>query len=303
MLREQTTSNVSKQSSRCKERVLDKKYGKGFSTTEKRDNEIKTDVSNALWKNDILRTLDFQQIDIHVKNGVVTLDGHITSSRSQNQVGDALRTISGLIEIKNNLVSDEKLTLDVAGALAVLEHEYGCKFFTGASHGIVTISGTVSNENIKLLAEKYASDTPDTRGVINNIQIEGKRDELKNTPFIQPVIGEEIYFLDWVSGIVKQVIMNPNNRRVIAMTIFGKFPSRVSNDKNEFLERLIVIPIKTVRYLTNTSGFLYIKSDQKSEYMDFMSGHFSALPRGWSPPYSYCPEDVLFPENNDEKDT
>jgi osmotically-inducible protein OsmY len=288
MLSEQTTNTLTKQASRCDERALVEDYGNSLSPVEKQDAGLKTDIADALWKDDVLRALDFHEIDIRVKSGVVILNGHITSSRSQNRVGNILRTIPGIVEIKNNLVSDDKLALDVATALGSLEHTYGCKFFTGASHGVVSINGFVKNKDIRLLAEKCASDTPNARGVINNIQVDGGGLEVQKLPFMQPAIGENIYFLDWASGVVKQVIMNPNNRRVIAMIISGKLTSQKT-------EKSIIIPMSTVRHLTKVSGFLYITSDQRNQYMDFSPGHFIAPPQSWASPYPYCPDDILFP--------
>jgi len=301
MLNKQTTENIKNQISRCDESDPVKDYGKSLESVQKQDTRLKNEVADALWKDDVLRTLDYQEIDVRIKKGAVTLNGHISSSRSQNRVLNALHTLPGIVKITNNLVSDDKLTLDVASALGRLEHTYGCKFFTGASHGVISINGTVDNEKIRLLAEKYASDTPHTRGVINNIQVHGKKQDIQNLPFLQPAIGLTIYFLDWVSAIVKQVIMNPNNRRVIAIVAQGKFASQ-QDDLHSMNDgsvspsmRLVIIPMNTVRHLTRTSGFLYIKSDQKSEYIDFVPVHFISPPQSWMHPYPYCPNDVLFP--------
>lgn len=308
MFSEQTNENIAIQFSRCDEKDPVQGYGKDPGPVEKQDSRIKNDVADALWKDDVLRTLEHYEMDVRVKNGVVALDGHISSTRSQNRVWNALRDIPGILEIKNNLISDDKLTLDVAAALGALEHAYGCKFFTGASHGVISINGTVANEKIRLLAEKCASDTPHTRGVINNIQVHGRKQDVQNLPFLQPAIGQTIYFLDWVSGVVKQVIMNPGNRRVIAMVAQGKFTSQQDelksmNDSSALpSERLVMIPMSTVRHLNKTSGFLHIKSDQENQYMDFLPVRFSSPPQSWVPPYPYCPEDVLFPLENDEKD-
>lgn len=109
---------------------------KSLSPVEKQDEELKLDVTNALWGDAIIRSLDFYEIDIRVRNRVVTLSGHITSSRSQNSgTGNALHLLPGIVEVKNFLVLDDQLVLDVASALGSLEHAYDCKFFTGASHG------------------------------------------------------------------------------------------------------------------------------------------------------------------------
>jgi hypothetical protein len=118
---------------------------------------------------------------------------------------------------------------------------------------------------------------------------------------LQPSIGETIYFLDGISGVVKQVIMNPNNRRVVAMTILGQFadqrPDLKSFKKSEARspERLVVLSMDVVRYLTKVSGFLYISSNEQARYMDFDPTRFSTPKIGWKAPFPYCPDDVLFP--------
>jgi hypothetical protein len=95
--------------------------------------------------------------------------------------------------------------------------------------------------------------------------------------------------------------MNPNNRRVIAMTVQGKFREQqnilhpLSDGKVKPIEQLIVLPMKVVRYLTKDSGFLHIKSDERNQYQDFDSTSFYAPNWDWTPPYPYCPDDVLFP--------
>lgn len=301
MLREKITKHSPSPVSRCDEPSLILSDGKNLSSAGKADVKLKSEVVNALWKDDVLRALDYQDIDVRVKNGVVMLNGHITSSGSQNRITTAIGAIPGIVEIKNNLISDDKLTLDAAAALGDLEHTYGCKFFTGASHGVVSINGTVRDKNIRMLAEKCVSDNPYTRGVINNIQIPGNKPMVQDQPFRQPAIGQPIYFLDWFPGVVHRVVMNPNNRRVIAMIVRGKFTSQEVDLNSEMgvaalpSERSVVIPISRVRHLTKTSGFLFINSSQRNQYMDFSPAHFIALPQGWIPPYPYCPDDVLFP--------
>lgn len=308
MLNDQIPKIISNPVSRCDERVLIMEYGKDLSPVEKRDVELKQDITDALWKDNVLRTLDYHEIDVRVKNGIVDFNGHITNSSSQSRIKNAIQAIPGIVEIKNSLVLDDKLTLDVATALGVLERTYHCKFFTGAIYGVISIGGTVSDRKIRSLAEKCASANPNTRGVINNIQVSGSKVELKDLPFLQPAIGETIYFLDWVFGVVKKVIVDPNNRRVVAMLVRGKFPESPNEPKPRaegdppIQERLIVIPMSTVRYLTKVSGFLHIKSRERNRYSSFNPGLFIDPPTEWIPPYPYCPDDVLFPVENHEKD-
>lgn len=274
---------------------------------QKADETIKEAIDHAIWKDNILRALDYE-IGIHVKNGVVHLNGHILNIASNIQIENAIKDIPGILEIKNDLVLDDKLNLEVAVSLGKLEHTYDCKFFTGTSRGVVSLNGIVSAEHVKLLAEKCAADNPNVRGVINNVRISGALPDLHDQPFLQPTIGEAIYFLDGISGIVKQVIINPNNRRVIAMTVRGKFTDQrqdlkyLNSGKARLSERVIILRMSVVRYLTRVSGFLYISSHEKNRYMDFDRGYFMSPDKNWTPPYPYCRDDVLFPiEFQDEE--
>ncbi len=298
----QTTKINPDEFSRCEERRQMTDHGKSLSPIRKTDAVIKGYIDNALWKDNVLRALDYYEIDVHVKNGVVYLNGHIVSTTSQSRIENAIRAIPGILGIKNNLVLDNKLILEVAASLGKLEHTYDCKFFTGASHGVVSLNGLVSDENVKLLAEKCVASNPNVRGVINNVRVSGAELGLPGQPFLQPTVGEIIYFLDGISGVVKQVIINPNNRCVIAMTIQGKFTDQrselnppLTNGKAQVSEQLVTVPMNVVRYLTRVSGFLYIHSKERNRYMDFDSASFSTPNVDWVPPYPYCPNDVLIP--------
>jgi osmotically-inducible protein OsmY len=287
--------------SRCEGRRQMTDHGKSLSPIQKTDAVIKGHIDNALWKDNVLRALDDYEIDVHVKNGVVYLNGHIVSTTSQSRIENAVRAIPGILGIKNNLVLDKKLILEVAASLGKLEHTYDCKFFTGASHGVVSLNGLVSDENVKLLAEKCVASNANVRGVINSARVRGSDLDLQDQPFLQPSIGEEIFFLNGISGVVRQVIINPNNRRVVAMTVWGRFADQqqelksLTNGEARSPERLIVLSMNLVRYLTKVSGFLSISSNERKQYMDFDSAAFRTPNVDWVPPYPYCPDDVLFP--------
>lgn len=287
--------------SRCEELEQGTDHGKSLSPGQKKDAAIEESINHALWKDDVLRAIEYNEFEVYVKNGVVYLNGHIVSASNQKRIETAIHSIAGIQALRNNLVLDDKLTAEVAMSLGELEHSYDCKFFTGASHGIIALNGMVSDENVKSLAEKCASNNPKVRGVINNVRVSGAATELPDQLFLQPTIGELIYFLDGVSGVVKQVIMNPNNRRVIAMTVWGRFvdqrqkPKSLNNGETRSPERLAVIPIDAVSYLTRYSGFLHIKSDETERYKDFDLASFLTPTADWTPPYPYCLADLLFP--------
>jgi osmotically-inducible protein OsmY len=286
--------------SRCEEREQTMEYGDKRSPVQKSDAAIKDSISRALWKDDVLRAIEHEQFDVHVKNGAVHLSGHIVNTSSRNRIERALRAIPGIQGFQNDLVLDDQLTNQVASSLGALEHTYDCKFFTGVSHGLVSINGTVSDENVKLLAEKCAADHPNVRGVINHIHVSGRKSGIPHQPFLQPLMGETIYFLDGPSGVVKYVVVNPNNRRVIAMIIRRPYVDPLEKTKSlnngiQSPERFMVIPMDLVRFLTRDSGFLKISSDERNWELDFNPASFISPGADWTPPYPYCPEDVIFP--------
>jgi len=286
--------------SRCEERNQKSDPGESPGSIQKTDAAIKEQIYQAFWKDAVLRSLEYHEIDVRVKNGVVYLYGHIVSTTSQSRVEDILRVIPSILGIKNNLVLDDRLTLEVATALGALEHTHACKFFTGASHGVVSLQGIVRDENVKMLAEQCAADNPNVRAVINNIRGSGTEQGFHEQPFMQPAIGENIYFVDGIAGVVKQVIINPNNRRVTGMIIEGQFPDQKQdleapkNNQLQRLEKTVVISVDLIRYLTNSSGFLTIKSTETTQYQDFNPLYFTSPPIDWTLPFPYCPADVLF---------
>jgi len=110
MYKEQTLPTNLDEISRCEERSQIIDHGKSLSPIQKTDAAIKEKIINALRKDDVLRALDYYEVDVFAKNGAIYLNGHIMGSSSQNRILNAIRLIPGIQEIKNNLVLDDKLT-------------------------------------------------------------------------------------------------------------------------------------------------------------------------------------------------
>lgn len=279
--------------SRCEERKRKADRKEGLSPIQKTDAAAKGLIERALGRDGILRAIE-HEINIQVKNGIVYLYGHIVNTSSKRRVENAIGSIPDILGMQNKLILDDKLTFEVAGSLGELEHIYDCKFFTGASHGVISLNGNVKDEHVKLLAERRAASHPSVRGVVNNVRVAGAEQEEEEQPFLQPAIGAIIYFLNGVSGVVKQVIINPDNRRVKAMIIQGRFTDQHDTHTSRGPVHLVAVPMNEVRYLTKVSGFLYINSNERNRYTEFNPGGFFTPENGWNPPHPYCPEDVLF---------
>lgn len=288
--------------SRCDEPTQPNDSGKYPSPAERSDGSLQASVERALWEDEVLRAIEYYEVDVHAKDGIVHLSGHIANRASQKRIENSIRSVPGILGVRSHLVLDDKLTVEVAGALGPLEHTHDCKFFTGSSHGVISITGTVSNEKVKSLAEMCAAENPNVRAIINHVRVSGMNGpDLQDLPFLQPIIGEIIYFLDGFSGIVKQVVINPHNRRVIAMGLLVNFSdpqipfNPQADGKTGLPARLVHVPMDAVRYLTKISGFLLINSTERSRYQHLDPASFFAPNVDWTPPYPYCPQDVLFP--------
>ena len=300
MLTTQTTQRTPVKFSRNEERTqLMANTRNRNRIIKKMDTAITERVEEALWKDEVLR-MDCKEMNIYVEDQILYLSGYMVSTRNQQRVENAIGNIPGILGIKSSLFSDDNLTREVAGALGRIEHVYKFKFFTGVRHGVVALIGEVSDINVRSLAEKCAASIPGVRGVINHIRTPGLDTNTEDLRFLQPTIGEQIYFRNGPSGIVTQVIINPNNRRVVAMIVQGRFsksrPSfRSRMDGEASSSKKVVIPVREIRYLTKRSGFLNIRSIETARYGGFDPRGFISPKKDWDPPFPYYLEDVLFP--------
>jgi osmotically-inducible protein OsmY len=305
MVAVQTTQASLAEFSRCDDQsLLSVEEQNAHHMAGKADASIAEKVDRALWNNGVLRSTDYREIDVDVKDGVVFLNGHVISASNQKRAEDAVRTIPGVLDVKSYLVPDDNIMREVAGALGKIEHVYGVKFFTGVQYGVVGLHGEVGSATVRGLAEKYAANIPGVRGVINAVRAPGVDLEAEDQRFLQPSIGEQIYFRDGPSGKVQRVIINPNSRRVVGMVVRGRFsnsqqdPGFLANGEDQLPERLIAIPMSAIRFLTKSSGFLQIDTTEAAKYSDFDPSYFTAPREDWMPPYPYCSDDVLFPRED-----
>jgi osmotically-inducible protein OsmY len=270
----------------------------------KTDASITAEVVNALWNDKILRVIDFDEIDVRVKDGVVFLNGHISGMTNQERIKKAIESVKGVLGVKNHLIPDDNLLLAVAKALTQIERLEGNRVYAKVQSGVVTLSGKVVSAKIYDFAGQYAANVPQVRAVINNIAAPGIDPNAVDQNFVQPGIGETIYFRDGLFGLVKHVIINRNNRRVTGMIIQGQFPDRQPKPKSIRVggsptsKRLAVIPVSVIRYLTGDSGFLYIDSTETNKYQDFTPQNFVTPEADWVPPYPYCADNVMFLSSN-----
>jgi osmotically-inducible protein OsmY len=269
------------------------------SPTQKSDLAIADKVDRAIWKDEVLRVTAYHEIEIQVENGIVSLWGHVASVITQGRVEKAIKNIRGILGISNHLVQDDVLIGEVASALSPIEQLFQVKFSTGVQNGVVVLSGRVGSGKVRDLAEKTAANNPNVRGVINCVHAPGVDLSLEDARFLQPAIGEQIYFVDGAFGTVEKVTINPHNRRVVGMVLGEWFSERGKEDR-AWLEnfastpiRRVVVPVQAIRYLTQSSGFLSISSSETDRVELFDPTKYLMPNLGWVPPFPYCSKDVL----------
>jgi osmotically-inducible protein OsmY/sporulation protein YlmC with PRC-barrel domain len=271
------------------------------------DFALAAEVDNALWADNILRETDYNEIDVTVENGIVILRGHVITSMNLSRAEDAVRLVKGVLGIENHLVVDDNLVIDVAQALGRDKRTQLERVFIGAQNGVITLNGQVGSAAIREAAEEVAASVPTVRGVANYLQAPNIVVDPQAEQVLEPPIGGEVYATDMLLGHVERVIINPHNRRVTAFAVHGYFPDlRYASepglpDENTQPERRTVMPIRSVRYETDSSVQLDVSSVEAARNPDFDPVDFVSPPEDWQPPYPYHWDDVLFEQESENE--
>ena len=118
--------------------------------------------------------VDLKGITARVLDGVLYLDGNISSALRGDIVQDQVLGVQGLLEIKNNLVGDDKLAADLALALGQDARTRDLPIGVYPRLGIVRLSGAVHTGQQKAAAGEIAQNFPGVRSVINDLVVDPK---------------------------------------------------------------------------------------------------------------------------------
>lgn len=141
------------------------------------DRDLLLDVENILFDLTPLH-IDFEGITIRVMDGVLYLDGNISSELRGEIVADQSAGVQGLLEVRNNLVGDDQLASDLALALGRDERTRGLPIGVYPRLGIVYLRGVVRDESQRVAAERIAHSFPGVRTVMNELIIKSVTDTL-----------------------------------------------------------------------------------------------------------------------------
>jgi hypothetical protein len=128
-------------------------------------------VLEALWEYDPIRHFELP-IEVKVQDGVVELRGYVRTRTSKTVAGELARSVPGVRQVQNNLISDTELDMAVAMALANDERtrEYCPQILVRVMLGTVHLVGHVPSAEVKAAAEEVARSVPGVRGVLNRLE-------------------------------------------------------------------------------------------------------------------------------------
>ncbi len=141
------------------------------------DAELQQEVENILFDLTPLH-VDFKGMTVRVLDGVLYLDGNISSSLRSDIVYDQALGVSGLLEIKNNLVSDDRLASGLAMALSRDPRIADLPIGVYPRLGEVRLSGAVHTAEQKSAATEITRAFPSVRSVINDLVVDPHADIL-----------------------------------------------------------------------------------------------------------------------------
>lgn len=123
--------------------------------------------------------IEMKGINVRVLDSVLYLDGNISSTLRSDTVSDQALGVPGLLEIKNNLVPDDRLAADLAMALGRDSRTRDLPIGVYPRLGVVRISGAVHNSQQKAAASEIARQFPGVRSVINDLVINANAELLR----------------------------------------------------------------------------------------------------------------------------
>jgi osmotically-inducible protein OsmY len=265
------------------------------------DGELEDKIHHTIWDNNALWMTYYSDLHPTVKDGIITLRGYVPAASDKRIIENTVKSVAGVLGIEDRLAADYDLSIAVARALSRDEDTRLAMISVNTRKGIVSLSGQVEYASIQYAAEGIAASVPGVRGVINYIQAPGLSIDRAEERFIQPFIDREVYATDMLLGTVEKVMINPHNRRVMAILVHGNFPDPKNVDSSgwpregAFQRRRMILPSRLIDYVTHASASLNIDSLEAAGYADYDAAQYTLPPDDWQPPYPYRRKDILFP--------
>lgn len=141
------------------------------------DRELQKEVDAIIFDLGFLH-IDLKGLHMRVLDSVLYMEGNISSTLRGELARDQVAGVTGLLEIKNNLVGDDTLAADIARALGQDEHTRDLPIGVYPQLGVVRLSGSVRTAQQKQAAIALTKSFDGVRGVIDNLTVDPSADML-----------------------------------------------------------------------------------------------------------------------------
>lgn len=135
------------------------------------DRELQHEVESILFELGFLH-IDLRGMSMCVCDGVLSMEGNISSSLRGELAADQVRGVTGLLAVSNNLVGDDALAARIAHALGQDERTRDLPIGVYPQLGVVRLSGSVRGAGQRAAAGSIARACPGVRDLINDLVVD-----------------------------------------------------------------------------------------------------------------------------------
>jgi osmotically-inducible protein OsmY len=253
------------------------------------DESIAADVWANILREESIRTLDRDSIRLEVKDGEVTLWGHVVKPAHRTRVEELAARVRGVVAVHNRLVVDHDLAVEIAQALARDERTRPYILSVNCYHGWVTLVGEVPTSEAQQAAEEVAASHPLGRGVIALPRVSGQSAAPSRRP-LQPEVGARVYTRSGLVAHVSQVVIDPRNRLVshLVITLDGSVYGGQTGLH-------YVLPAEAIDFVREGSVWLKAEAASQIRLSPFVPEQFPLAPSDWQPPFPYKAGTIRWP--------
>lgn len=141
------------------------------------DRELQREVEQIIFDLGFLH-IDLRGLRLRVLDSVLYMEGNISSTLRGELARDQVSGVTGLLEIKNELIGDDTLAADIARALGQDARTRDLPIGVYPQLGAVRLSGSVRNAQQKAAAGEIAQRFDGVRSVTNDLVVDPSSDML-----------------------------------------------------------------------------------------------------------------------------
>jgi osmotically-inducible protein OsmY len=256
-----------------------------------RDKQIAGEGERALAEDEVLWRIDLPSMRVDIRDGVVTLRGHVADDLHRTRAETAARRVAGDQTVQSELVTDAEVNRQVAEALG--RDPLCARAFVRVETvpGIVCLRSEATTPKVWAAAAAAAARVPQVRAVVT-----ASPDDQAWPAVALPKIGSAVYAPDGEVGHLDPVVIDPHNRRVPQLIVRTRLaPSAAEDwlaDAPPAVKR-VVLPVEAIERDSGSGVFLRLPLATVAKLPELAPDRFRAPDSSWVPPFDDRPDQVL----------